>query len=963
MKRASAVACLALAALARGAEFEAGFVKPPPEARPLAWWHWINGNVTKAGIEADLADMKRVGLAGAQLFDVSIYLPSGQVRYGTAAWHEHVQHAIRTADRLGLELDVMNAPGWSGSGGPWIAPERGMKRYVWSEAQADGGGEVSVALPQPKAKLDFYRDVAVFAVPRTAGASAEQAPSLKGIAPVALSAGAQAARTNEVLVLPGGLDAEGRMRCALPPGSWTVVRFGYTATGSKNHPAQPEGGGLECDKMDAETVAFQFEQSVGRIVREAGPLAGKALRGLLFDSFEGGYQNWTASMPQQFRALTGYDLLPWLPVLTGRTVHSRETSEAFLRDFRSAVARSIAENYYGTMRRLARERGLLIYAEAQGGPVDPVFSGAQVDVPMNEFWMPSATPRAGSIKMVASAAKAAGRTVVAAEAFTAKPEDDGMRVTLAQLKRPGDEAFAAGVNRFILHDYAHQPYDDVAPGFTLGRYGTHFGRLNTWWPYADEWVRYVARCQYLLQQGQTVADVCCLINEDLGYAFMARQPAPPAGFDFDVIYPAQLEAAAKEPAYRLLAVPDEAWAAGVETLRTLLGLVRGGRALAGEPPAAPFGVRDCEERAAFEQLSNELWGGLDGKAVTRKAVGAGTVCRGLTWEAALRELKVARDVEWPEEVGLRRFVYTHRRAGAADIYFVLNDSSNAVSTTLTLRAAGRTPEFWDAMDGARRVAPAWRALPDGRVALPLKLAPWGSTLVVFGEAGAARRESRAAGPDAPQPGVLQTVDGPWEVSFDPQRGGPGSEAAGGQRSEVGKTGTVVFASLTDWKDHPDPGIKYYSGTAVYRKTVTLSGLRPPTSGSHVILDLGKVCDVAEVWLNGEKAGVRWTPPFRVDVSRWVRPGENALEIRVANTWVNRLIGDERIPVAYAYRSAGSKFTLGALEALPEWLGKPGGARENKRRTFITWKHYTAESPLLEAGLMGPIRVIAGDSAP
>ena len=942
---------------------ESGFANPPQEARPLVWWHWINGNVTKAGIEADLADLKRVGIAGAQMFDASMYLPPGPVRYGTDQWHEHVQFAIRTADKLGLELDLMNAPGWSGSGGPWIMPERAMKRYAWTETEVEGGQEVSVKLPQPKAKLGFYRDVAVLAVPGGASTNTADATSLKAVTPVALKVTAEPIATNQVLILTASMKADGALRCVLPPGRWTLLRFGFTVTGSMNHPAQPEGHGLECDKLDADTVTFQFEQSLGRIIREAGPLAGKSLRGVLFDSFEGGFQNWTESLPQQFLRLKGYDLVPWLPVLTGRAVGSQAEAEAFLRDFRSAVGEGIAQNYFGTMQRLAHAHGLRVYAEAQGGPLDPVVCNNYVDVPMNEFWMPSASERLPRLKMVASAAKALGRQVVGAEAFTSKPEDDGLRISPAMLKRPGDEAFTAGVNRFILHYYVHQPYADVAPGFTLGRYGTHFGRLNTWWPFAGAWVDYVSRCQFLLQQGQTVADVCFLLNEDFGYDFPTNRVSLQPGYDYDICYPRQLMGMTQRngalrssagASYRLLALPACVWSADVITLRHVLELVKAGAVITGEPPAAPFGLRDCAASADFKRLVSELWGGLDGQTETSKALGKGRVFRGLALADALRQTGVAPDVSWPSSEGPERFRYTHRRTADTDLYFVLNDSERPASTALTLRERGRQPEVWDAVAGTHADAPDFTPSDSGTT-VPLQLEPWGSAFVVFRDGRRAPEAGgRNKGRNVPELKKVMAVPGPWEVSFDPKRGGPGNTEVGDQRAEGSKEGSVIFEKLADWSTHDDPRIRYYSGTATYRRKVVFSDFRPPASDARVYLDLGRVCDVAEVRINGQSAGVLWTPPFRVDISRWALSGENVIEVRVANQWVNRLIGDERIPVEYAYQVGGGKFTEGALQQLPEWLGKPDAASQNKRHTFMTWRHYTADSPLLPSGLLGPV---------
>ncbi len=525
-------------------ELQIGFRNPPPEARPLVWWHWINGNVTKEGIRADLEDMKRVGIGGAQILDVEIYLPKGPVRYGSDSWHEHVQHAIKTAADLGLELDIANSSGWSGSGGPWITPDRAMKKLVWTETKTKGGA-VSVKLAQSPGKLGFYRDIAVLAVPATTERLEKMDAKINWATKPVIrpdATGVRGIARDQVLDLTDQMDAAGKITTTLPPGEWVILRFGYTATGSTVHPASTEGQGSEADKLDADTVAFQFEKSLGRIIKDAGPLAGKSFNGILFDSFEAGFQNWTKHLPTDFSQQKGYDLIPFLPVLTGRIIESQEVSEGVLWDFRHVIEELIAENYFGTMHRLASEHGLKIYSESQGGPLNPMSANRHVDVPMNEFWMPDTASRASRMKQTTSAAGFLGRNIIGAEAFTAKPEDGKYLAIPSNLKSPGDYAFTTGINRFILHHYTHQPVTDAAPGFALGRYGTHFGRLNTWWPYADAWVSYVSRCQFLLQQGRTVADVAILVDEDTGYGFPSKMTDIVPGYDFHVCYPPDLRA-------------------------------------------------------------------------------------------------------------------------------------------------------------------------------------------------------------------------------------------------------------------------------------------------------------------------------------------------------------------------------------------------------------------------------------
>lgn len=938
----------------RGADLDAGFAAPPAAARPLVWWHWINGNVSKRGIEADLADMKRVGIAGVQMFDASIYLPPGPVRYGTDLWHEHLQHAIATADKLGLEFHLMNTPGWSASGGPWVTPERSMKKLVWSETPAAGGGAATLTVARPKLEPlrfrtppakkqeNFFRDVVLLAVPADA---TRRTPEWKlktkleektlTAAPLDLETAGCIPRA-EVIDLTANFDpATDTLRATLPAGAWTLLRFGFTSTGSTNHPAVPEGHGLEIDKMDTDAVSFYFDAALGRILREAGPRVGRTLKGLLFDSFEGGPQNWTDTFPAQFRALKGYDLVPLLPVLTGRVIESPSFTEAALRDFRAAVEELIAKNYFGTMQRRAREHGLVIYAEAQGGPLNPVSCGEYLDVPMNEFWMPDTAPRFPRIKLAASIANVLGRPLVGAEAFTAKPEDGRWLATPATLKDPGDYAWTAGVNRFSLHHYTHQPTDD-GPGFGLGRYGTHFGRLNTWWPLAGAWLDYVARGQFLLQQGRTVADVAFLQTEDHGYAFPAGMVGTPAGYDFDIVYPRHLAAMTWRegaltlptgPAYRVLLLPDN-WAADLATLRRLRDFVRAGAPVFGAPPVTPAGVRDYEARQDFAALVRELWDGP--RPLIRRASVA----------AAVKEIGLTADVGLPAVPAGGELRYLHRRTSDAEIYFVFNHSDRDVAGDFNFRTGGRVPELWNAVTGTRTDAPGYRTASAGTT-VPLQLEPHGSLFVVF------RRAATSPAREMPPSPIVAslTVAGPWQIAFHDGRSAPPK---------------ATFSTLTSWTTHTDPGIRFYSGTATYRTRFTAS-LR---AGATATLDLGGVADLAEVRLNGAPVGTLWQPPFRTEITRHLRAGENTLEVRVANRWINRVIGDEALPTDLTYQPEGTnKFTDGKLNQLPAWLYDATKRDAKQRHSFTTWKHYDAKSPLVPAGLLGPVRIEWNATAP
>lgn len=970
-------------------DLEAGFEAPPISARPLGWWHWINGNVTKAGIAADLESAKDVGMGGVQLFDVEMYLPPGPVRYGSDDWFEHVRFAMEKAAELGLEFHVMNTPGWSASGGPWVTPERSMKRVVWSETPATSG-TISLQLATPETKPiyatrrvkmePFYRDIAVLAVPVTSERISDidkkigwgERPVVRDVTPERAGIPRE-----HVLDLSAKMDGTGRLEATLPPGEWTILRFGYVSTGKTNHPAVKEGHGLEIDKLDAQAVEFQFEQSLGRILKQAGPLAGRTFTAVLFDSFEGGFQNWTGEFPSAFRTQKGYDLIPWLPVLTGRVVGSTAQTEAVLWDFRNVIEEMIAENYYGTMHRLAAKHRLKIYSESQGGPITPMSANRHVDVPMNEFWTPDAAPRASRIKMSTSAASLAGRTVVAAEAFTSTPENGKFQNTPETLKRSGDYAFTLGLNRFALHSFTHQPVTEHAPGFALGRYGTHFGRLNTWWSYAREWMSYLSHSQFLLQQGRTVADVCLLVDEDMGYHLPPEVAHALPGYDFEIAYPDQLRAMtvcdgiiehSSGARYRLLVTPEKTtasgWVATIEALRELRRLVHAGAHLSGPAPVAPAGLADWERREEFQDLVGEIWGETPRMPGTVTNLGRGRIYTGMSPLEILRSRAIAPDVGWEGAEDAIKFI--HRTTPEGEIYFVFNNTAEARTAHLDFRQSRRAPEIWDAVNGTRAEAPMFTTTPTG-VRVPLQFEPWGSAFVLFrrpiperwitsaeptrDEFKSGRLLTRATTVSVdysdgarverslPPVNAQQRIDGPWQVHF----------VMGGREHEP-----VTFDRLVSWSEQTDPEIRFHSGTAIYRTTFEVAQI---PQGQVAVLDLGRVADIARVVINGRNVGLLWKTPFRRDITTFLKPGKNALEIHVANRWINRLIGDEAIATELEYQPVGaSKFTDGRLLALPEWLYDDSKRASKTRRTFTTWRHYHADSPLVPAGLLGPVVV-------
>jgi len=732
-----------------------GFRNPPDSARPHTWWHWINGNVSREGITADLEAMKRVGIGGAQIFHVDVGVPPGSVPYMSSQWREMVQHAAREANRLGLELCLHNCAGWSSSGGPWIRPEHAMQVLVWTEKRVRGPSSLSESLPQPTTRLGFYRDIAVLAFRTPEGELSGEGKGLRIQNIRAKAAFDRADRLQPdlsptppglsiprdgIIDLTDKLQAAGRLDWNVPEGEWTILRIGHTPTGKDNHPAPPEGRGLECDKLSREALDAHWDGIMAKVIADLGPLAGKTLNNALIDSYEVGNQNWTPKFREEFRRRRGYDLLPFLPVITGRVVDSIEISERFLWDFRRVIADLYADNYFGYFGERCRKHGMMFSVEPYGnGPFDNLQAGGLADIPMGEFWVGGAA--AETTKLAASAAHTNGRRIVGAESFTADWNTGRWRVDPYSIKALGDLIFCQGVNRYIFHRYAHQPWRDLVPGMTMGPWGMHLERTITWWNQGAAWLRYVARCQHLLQAGRFVADVCYFTGEGAPNDLPGRsglRPELPGGYDYDgcdasvvlnrmTVRNGRL-ALPDGMSYRVLVLPDSSFMTPA-MLRKIRELVRAGALVVGPKPThspSLVGYPECD--VEVRRLAEEVWGDCDGVRVRAHTFGKGRVYWGRSLPEVLASIGVKPDFEYaPRDA---RLVYIHRAADGADVYFVSNQRYRPEEVECTFRVSGRVPELWHPDTGIIETAPVYRE-QEGRTVVPLRLDPAGSVFVVF----------------------------------------------------------------------------------------------------------------------------------------------------------------------------------------------------------------------------------------
>jgi len=1000
----------------------ADFASPPASARPWVYWMWMDGNLSREALTADLEAMAGAGIGGVVICEVSVGVPRGPVEFMSPEWRRLFAHVVREAERLGLEITLNAGPGWTGSGGPWVVPEQSMQHLVAAELEIAGPRRYEGVLPRPRrrpaffgdgglpaelarARDDFYRDVAVLAFPTPAAGPVIADIDEKALyvrAPYSSQVGVRPflpAPANFPSSPPGAsidparlidltdrLSADGRLDWDVPQGRWTVLRFGRTATGANTRPAPIPGLGLECDKLDKAALDAHFDAFIGALLREIGPRktgGGVGWTMIHIDSWEMGSQNWTGAFRDEFRRRRGYDPLPYLPAITGRIVKSLEVSERFLWDLRQTAQELVIDNHARHLKELGRRNGFGLSIEPYDmTPCADMTLGTVADVPMGEFWL-YGFHTAHSVFEASGIAHTEGRPIVAAEAFTSM-DTEAWRAYPASMKALGDWAFAAGINRIVFHRSQHQAWPGVRPGMTMGPYGVHWERTQTWWAMVPAYHSYLARSQYMLRQGLPVADVCFLAAEGAPMVFRAPasalrgQPPDRRGYNFDGCAPETLLAGAEVRdgrlifpggmSYRVLVLPERETMTPA-LLRKVRDLVAAGAVVVGPRPRkspALSGYPACDDEV--KALADELWGECDGQRVTERAFGRGRII----WERAPKTDKTTASMTgamssasadkstWdvgpapldePEQYGdfavvtgvLERMSvpadfasdvplrYTHRRDGETEIYFVANPEDRVVETKMTFRVDGRQPELWDAVNGKVHDLAAFD-IRSGRTTLTLQFEPHQSFFVVFRKPAGA---SAAAVPNFSVVVEAAVLSGPWEVSFDPKWGGP-------ER--------VVFESLADWTLRPEPGIKYYSGTATYRKTFDLPAGVVLDEKSRLWLDLGIVDNIARVGLNGRDLGVVWCAPWRVNVAGVLKLAGNVLEIRVANLWPNRLIGDEQQPPDAEYGKGGN------LVRKPDWIGSNGPRPSPGRLTFTTWRHFSKDSPLLPSGLLGPVTI-------
>jgi hypothetical protein len=960
-----------------------GFASPPTQAKLRCYWWWLNGNTTEETITHDLTEMSRKGFGGVLLVDANgsnqhgnANIPPGPL-FGSPAWVRLYLHALKTAAALHLEVSLNITSGWN-LGGPDVTPDQASKLLTWSPTVVKSGAKFDGILKAPPAMNGFYSQIAVLAYPLEHGpalpgqpgsgrsrirslhvktASVETGLSMPPSEPLLEDApstpGEQDTDLRNVIDLSAQVDPSGHLSWQPPSrGTWEILRIGYTDSDARVSTSSGAWQGLAIDYLDRGAFDTYWDHTVAPLLDVARPYLKTTLLYLATDSWEVGGTNWTGRFADEFRQRRGYDPIHYLPIVTGRIVNDRATSNRFLNDLRRTVGDLLTDHYDHFAER-ARTYGLGLQCESggpHGAPMDALETFRSLDLPQSEYWAKSDEHRSRDeerffVKEAASAADIYGKPLVAEEGMTSiGPQWSESLAT--DLKPTFDQALTEGMNRMVWHQFTSSPKKFGLPGNEYFA-GTHLNPNVTWWNQSDAFFLYLNRAQFLMQQGHSVDDVLYFYGDAVPNFARLKRDDPAhvlPGYDYDVtdedalLHSLTLRggriASPAGNAYRLLVLPVGR-TLSLPALEQIAAYVHEGGSISGPPPLGPTGILEGSSARRFSDLVHALW---DGCGAASHSYGAGTIFCGADSRAALHALNLVPDFE--DSTG--QLDYIHRADAATDIYFVRNTSAHAVDTLTRFRVTGRTPEIWDAVDGS--IATEMRyTVATGQTSLPLHLAPYASAFVVFARPaglhivrvmkdGAPVESASVSGnqrngfalqhtnagtyqlslSDGREltaqviPERLQNLPASqWTIAFQPNRGAPASPRP--------------LPNFHSWSDSPVSGIRYFSGTATYRTQAEIK--RAPTD--RVFLTLTDLHEICTVRINGKPAGTLWAMPYKLDITASLADGPNTIELDVTNLWPNRIIGDAQPSAKHTY-------------------------------TKTNIRKYTAVSPLLPSGLIGPV---------
>ncbi|MFN4147287.1 MAG: glycosyl hydrolase [Runella sp.] len=919
------IACLLLSSWQLSSpetDFLSGFQNPPLEARPMGLWDWTNGNFSLSQITHEMEEAKAKGMGGFDIWDVGLLVnennaaPAGPAFMGDESV-QGIAHAIREAERLKLRLGLITSSSWN-AGGSWVKPEHGTMGLFQTTVSVNGGEHFNGQLPFPKLP-EKYRSI-----PAQIERNKDGLPTFyQEVAVLAFNKEAKTLKKQSIIDLTSLLKPDGTLTWKAPAGKWQIVRYVCAPTGQPLMIPSPNSVGRMIDHFSAEATEEHLVYILQKLEKELGSLRNRSLEYLYVDSYEVQEGIWTPQIYDAFQKRWGYDMKPFLPVFSGKIVESQDITDRFLFDYKKLLSDLIITNHYRKGVEVCGRYGLGYAAEA-GGPGPPVHNVPFEDLkalgsltfPRGEFWNNHPKGQKHNdelqiVKGIASAAHIYNQKYVEAEAFTSVwVWQEGPQ----QLRPLADRAFCEGLNRVVYHTFPHTPAEAGSPGWVYN-FGTLIHLNNGWWPKSKAFHEYLARCSYLLQQGHFVGDVAFYYGDQAPnfVTFKQTHPSLGEGYDYDVVNTeAILEKMSVKNGkivlphgqqYELLALPPD-HRINEAVLSKIEQLVKDGATVVGRKPSRTYGLSNYQNQEKnIRTIANRLWGACDSVRVKENQYGKGKIVWGKSLRQVLQEKGIMPDFESD-----KGFDYIHRQTEQADIYFVRNTSDKATSVKLKFRATGE-PQLWNPVDGK---AYSFRNVSKTSQGTTLTLECDGddSFFIVF------QKHHQPAPPTEKERKLIPvaSLSGSWEVRFPHSWGAPAS---------------TVFPALQSWSEHSDSTIRHFSGVAAYYKTFDFN---QPANGQPYFLTLNNAHEITDVWLNGHHLGERCFPPFRYEVSQYLKQGKNYLVVEVASTLNNRMVGDAKLPEAY--RRTKSNIQKGPNP----WM--------------IPW----AKAPLITSGLLGEVMI-------
>jgi len=904
---------------------ESDFTNPPIENRPLAFWDWLNGYVDTSRMVYELEEMKNKGMQGAFIWDVGSLadpgkiIPAGPTFLGDTSLG-YISLALKTGARLGLNLGMIASSSWN-AGGDWIGEADASQAMLTTTQVISGPSKRKIAIERPKTRIPEATCTLIgsIAIPHSAFKEIDYA----GNKPVSL---------DEFTTENQFIDWE------VPAGQWDVISFFMCPTGQPLECPSPNSNGPMIDHLSRRATKLHFDTILSRLAKVSTPE--NQLKFLEVDSYEVWPANdWTPGFIQEFKTRYGYDPEPFLPVLLGYKSKDSIIGERFRGDYNRLVSDMIVENHFAQSVEIANKSGIKMFAEAGHGGyprVEPLKGLGNSDVPMGEFWN---RQRFWVTNEAASAAHIYGKKVVAAESLTGWQHWQQGPTDYKQLM---DIAFCAGLNQVVFHTFAHNPEIAGKPGFGYHA-GEHLNVNTTWWEMARPFMDYLSRCSYMLRQGNFVGDACLYYGDQAPNLVPPRridpnikpiyddtqclhcgQPKPvnPGeldGYDFDYINADIINTVLKAEngrlvlpsgqSYRVMVLPDRD-DISLEVLQRLEKLVSDGAVVIGRRPVRTTSLRNypgCDREV--QAISAKLWGNCDGQKIFSNTYGKGTVYCGKSVKQVLAELNVAPDFEVQGTDNQDHHIdYIHRQTETDDIYFVSNSNPTEEQVTCIFRVGkNRIPELWDAETGLIQRKLEYSTVENG-IRIELAMAPLASRFVVFRTTSTGKNDPALSSDlqfglsgKSKITSITGSIDltNNWEISFDPQWGGPES---------------YHLDTLASWPDILDDGIRYYSGKAKYTRDIMV-GEGVLSKGSEAYVMFEDIQELARVIVNGQDCGIVWTPPYQANITKYLKAGKNTITVEVINTWNNRLVGDMNNPDGKQYARTNIKSKFGGNKPL------------------------------------------------